>query len=148
MIEVTKSTQKKYEKNKIKSKKKSSFVNRNNNTFQTELEKNIYDKIDGSIDELLDDLKDQERRFLHNQTYSESIKYKSLIKKILQTVLENGIKTQTLKRNRKDRADFTILKMIDDKLLDISRAITTSNKAFDLLKSIEEIRGLIFDLIY
>jgi len=42
--------------------------------------------------------------------------------------------------------DFAIVEEIDSKLLALSEAVTRNNKAFDLLKTVEEIRGLLLDL--
>ena len=148
-MEITPTNQRKDNKtkSKIKNKKKSSAV-KEKTGFAAELNKNITIEIDGTIDELLNDLSNQEKNFLSEQSLYELTLYKKLIKTILDKVLEEGFTTKTLRRTRKDRANFTVIQDINTKLLEITNAITRQNKAFNLLKSIDEIRGLIFDLIY
>jgi uncharacterized protein YaaR (DUF327 family) len=76
-------------------------------------------------------------------------RYRSIVEKILKKILNEGFETQKLKRLRKDKADFIIVKKINDKLFELAREITSrNNKAFNLLRTIEEIRGLVFDLLY
>jgi len=147
MIEISRTVARQEEKKKIKGKKKSRSLS-GSNPFSTELQRNIEFEFNGTIDELVNDLRDQEKRFLRDQTFQEMIKYKSLVKKILKSIIENGYQTRTIKRSRKDRADFTVISEIDERLEKISAAITKSSTAFNLLKTVEEIRGLIFDLVY
>ena len=94
----------------------------------------------------MDDLRDQEKRFLEQQNLYEMGCYKALVQKILKLLLEEGTETRTLKRSRRDRADFTVVDIINDRLLEMSKAITTGNRAFQFMKTIEEIRGLLLDL--
>jgi uncharacterized protein YaaR (DUF327 family) len=98
---------------------------------------------------LMEDLKEQEKNFLERQTTYELNKYKSIVQKILKTILTDGFKSKKLKRSRRDRADFIIVQDINKRLLEISKHITdNTNKAFNLLKKIDEIRGLILDLLH
>jgi uncharacterized protein YaaR (DUF327 family) len=136
------------EKLKIKAKKRSRVHHGTSGGFVQTLESSINFEFQGSIDELMNDLKDQERKFLDSQTQYELQRYKSLVQKILKTILDEGYKTGTIKRQRRDRADFTIVEKINTRLLEMSAAVTRHNKAFDLLKTIEEIRGLLLDLEY
>ncbi len=146
MIEKTSSDLKKEEKLKIKSRRSSPSASQGKESFRTSLDDAIKFHFDGTFDELLDDLKDQEKRFLESQTIYELNRYKAVVKKILSMILDDGMETKTLKRYRKDRSDFTIVDKINEKLMEISEAVIRNNKAFNLLKTIEEIRGLILDL--
>ncbi|MCP4133130.1 MAG: YaaR family protein [bacterium] len=148
MIEITQANIKREENKRVKNKKKASAVGRKQETFAAELDSTVKFAVDGTIEELLTDLRDQERRFLDTQSFYEMNKYKAIVQKILRLALDEGSETKTLPRRRRDRADFTILEIINSKLLDISSAITKSNKAFNLMKTIEEIRGLVFDLVH
>lgn len=148
MIEITHTTPKKEEKGKIRSSKHAPSVRKSGHSFSSELEMKLGESVEGNLEEMLGDLTEREKRFLQQQTYEELLRYKTLIKKILKTIQEMAFETKSFKRRRRDRADFTVIQKIDEKLLEITRSITDSNKAFNLLKSIEEIRGLIFDLIY
>jgi uncharacterized protein YaaR (DUF327 family) len=146
-MEIVPANQRKEEKTKIKGKKRSSEV-RDKTIFASELQQTIVHEFQGSLDELMTDLKDQEKRFLESQNIEEMYNYKALVQKVLKMILQEGYKTKTLMRSRKDRANFTIISEINRKLEEISFAITRTNKAFDLMKTIDEIRGLLFDLVY
>jgi uncharacterized protein YaaR (DUF327 family) len=149
MIEITQATKRKEEKNKIKGKKGgSSSISHSEKSFQSELEIKIAENLTGTIEEMLNDLRDHEQKFLDSQTLQEMIHYKTVVKKILSIIVSESLQIKSFKRSSKDRADFTIIQKIDEKLLEISNAITRSNKAFNLLKTVEEIRGLICDLVY
>ncbi|MDY6969681.1 MAG: DUF327 family protein [Spirochaetota bacterium] len=148
MIKITPTTTK-GDNTRIKSKKKTKSVNKEAATFETTLEETISFKIHGSIQELLEDLSVQEKRFLDSQSRYDLEKYKAMVQKILKTILDDGFKTDVLKRLRNDKADFLIIKEINQKMFEISSSITReTNKAFNLLKTIEEIKGLILDLLY
>ncbi|MBN2039218.1 MAG: DUF327 family protein [Spirochaetes bacterium] len=148
MIIVNSTNAKKEENSKVKSGSKTGHV-KSKDSFGRVLSEKISFEFAGAIDELLNDLKEEEKSFLEKQTYYHLSRYKSIVEKILKIIVDKGFETQKLKRLRKDRADFVIVDKINSKLLDISREITgRGNKAFNLLKAIEEIRGMVFDLLY
>ena len=147
MIEKTSSDLKKDEKLKVKGRKKSAGVQKGRESFHTALGGAIKFEFEGTIEELLTELRDQERRFLDTQSQYDLQRYKAVVQKILKSILEEGFATATLKRHRRDRSDFLVVKRIDSKLMEITDAITRRNKAFDLLKKIEEIRGMLLDLL-
>lgn len=146
MIEKTAPSSQKEEKLKIKSKKKASRVGAGRESFSAALDATLAFDFQGGIEELMNELKEQERRFLDAQTLYELSRYKALVQKILKLLLDEGFKTETLRRHRKDRADFIIVQEINTRLLDMTNAITRNNPAFNLLKTVEEIRGLLLDL--
>lgn len=148
MIEITGARTPKDEKDKITKKGKLSSVKHGGKTFSSELQKTMAFDISGSIDELMEDLKDQEKRFLDTQSEYELLRYKALVQKIIKQILAEGLQEKTLKRNKKNWGDYVIIEKINTRLLDLTDAITRQNKAFNLLKTIEEIRGLILDLVY
>lgn len=149
MIELTPTTPNKEEKKKIKSKKRTHSIKPEEKSFGISLQKRIHFEFRGTVEELMEDLKDQEKKFLDRQTMYELNRYKSIVQKILKTILSDGFKTEKLKRVRRDRADFIIVQDINKRLLEISKNITEkTNKAFNLLKEIDEIRGLILDLLH
>jgi uncharacterized protein YaaR (DUF327 family) len=148
MIEITGARTRKDEKEKITKKGKLPSVKRGSKTFSSELQKTMALELEGSIEELLENLKDQEKRFLETQSEYEMNRYKALIQKIIKSILDEGLREKTLKRKKKNWGDFVIIEKINTKILDLTSAITKQNKAFNLLKTIEEIRGLILDLVY
>jgi uncharacterized protein YaaR (DUF327 family) len=148
LINVTPASVKKEDNSKVKSKIKSHNA-KINESFNTVLTDRVSFEFQGSIDELFNDLQEEEKNFLANQTLYFLNRYRSIVEKVLKKILNEGFETQKLKRLRKDKADFIIIKKINDKLFEIAREITgKNNKAFNLLKTIEEIRGLVFDLLY
>ncbi|MCL2154763.1 MAG: YaaR family protein [Leptospirales bacterium] len=152
MIEIPK-TDTRQTREGIKTKVKSSSRGAKISTFSTELENRITHEFHGSIEELMTDLKDQEKRFLDAQSLYELEIYKSLVKKILKMIIDNGFKTRkldlTYRENQKGRGpEKIVLDKIDENLIKLSQMITRSNEAFNLMKTIEEIRGLILDLTH
>jgi uncharacterized protein YaaR (DUF327 family) len=148
MIEITHTRTRKDEQEKITKKGKLGAVKRGGKTFNAELSKTLAYEFHGTIEELLDELKDQEKRFLQNQSESELERYKALLQTIIKSLLDDGLREKTLKRKKKNWGDFVIIEKINARLLDMTEAITRGNRAFNLLKTMEEIRGLVLDLVY
>ena len=148
MIEITQTRGRKDEHEKITKKGKLSTVKRGGRAFSSELSRTLAQEFEGSIEELLQDLKDQEKRFVDQQTEYELNRYKALLQKIIKSILSEGLREKVLKRKKKNWGDMVVIEKIDAKLLEITGAITRQNKAFNLLKTMEEIRGLILDLMY
>lgn len=147
MIEKTSTDLKKDEKLRIKSKKRSGLTSSGTSkTFDASLQNALHFEFHDTIEGLMSDLSEQEKRFLDRQTPYELNRYKALVKEILKTILEGSLRVTPLKRQRRDRADFAIIEEINSKLLAMSEAVTRNNRAFDLLKTVEEIRGLLLDL--
>jgi len=147
MIEIYSTSTKKEEKTRIKGKKKTAGTVRRDETFSTSLESSIRFRIEGSLDELMDDLKDQEHRFLEKQNLFELSKYKAIVQHILKMALDDGFRTTVLKRARADRSDYLVVQKINERIDEIQSKITGA-AAFNLLKEIEEIRGLLLDLTH
>lgn len=106
-------------------------------------------EISSNIEDALADLKDQEKRFLDAQSFYELQKYRKLVQSILKLIMSEGFEVETIKRPRKEnKANILLVNCINEKILLLTKAVTEHNKAFDLLKTIEEIRGLLLDLVY
>lgn len=147
MIEINPTSGRKNDKTRIKNRKGASIIDKSEKTFSTSLSQAITENISGTMDELMEELLEREKDFLDQQSLYELNKYKQLVKKILRLITEKGFTIKTFKPIRKHGLEMRIINDIDARLLEIKQAITTSNKAFDLMKSIEEIRGLILDLV-
>ena len=149
MIEKTQITSKKDERSKIKHKRKTAPVSKKGNNFVSSLKKTISFEFEGTVEELMEELKDQEKQFLDKQTSYELNRYRSLIQKILKTILDEGFKTRSIRSFRRGKGTQVIVNDINNRLLDVSNYITGgSNKAFNLLRKVEEIRGLLLDLLF
>ena len=152
MIEIPKTNTRPQTREGIKTKARSSSGGAKISTFSAELENRISIEFTGTIEELMTDLKDQEKKFLDAQSMYELEAYKGLVKKILKMILDSGFKTRKLKLTYREastkHAEKIVLDKIDENIIKLSQMITKSNEAFNLMKTIEEIRGLILDLIY
>ncbi len=152
MIEIPRADSRQQAREGVKARTKASSGGSKISAFSTELEDRIIHEFNGTIEELMTDLQDQEKKFLDAQSQYELEKYKALIKKILKMILENSFSSRKLelssRERRMGRAEKTVVDRIDENLLKLSQMITRSSDAFSLLKTIEEIRGLIFDLLY
>jgi len=152
MIEIPRADSRQQAREGVKARTRASSGGSKISKFTTELETRISLEFSGSIEELMTDLQDQEKRFLDSQSLYELEKYKALIKKILKMILENGFESRKLdltsREKRMGRAEKTVIDKIDENLIKLAQMITQKSDAFSLLKTIEEIRGLIFDLVY
>jgi len=146
MIEIVKADRGRDEKARRKTAPKSGMLSSRPSAFASELASSISFDFEGPVEQLMADLKEQEREFLDKQSHYELEKYKALVKKILKIIIDEGLQTTSLKKKRRDMADYTIVNEINAKLTDMTAAVIKSNRAFNLLKTIEEIRGLILDL--
>ncbi|MCL1833087.1 MAG: YaaR family protein [Leptospirales bacterium] len=151
-MEIPRTDSKRQPREGVKTKIKSSSGGSKISTFSSELSNRITYEFNGTIEELMTDLKEQEKRFLDAQSLYELERYKALVKKILKMILDDGFKSRTLdlsmREQRRGRAEMTVLDKIDENLIKLSQMITRSNEAFNLMKTIDEIRGLILDLVY
>jgi len=152
MIEIPKIDTRQQTRERIKTKVKGYSGGANVSTFAAELESRISLEFHGTIEDLMSDLKEQEKRFLDAQSKYEFEVYRGLVKKILKMILEKGFKTRQLKlthraANSRGGAAAEVLDKIDENLIKLSQMITKSNDAFNLMKTFEEIRGLLLDLI-
>ena len=146
MIEIVHAGSSREDRPKIKSGKKPFGVSGSPKSFETELATAVGNDVQGDLDQLLSDLTEQEKRFLDLQSEYELIKYKTLVGKILKLALEENVQIRTLK-GRRDQYPVVIIESVNSKLNEITNAIIRNNQAFDLLKAIDEIHGLIVDLI-
>jgi len=146
MIEIVHTGSNRDDRHKIKSGKKPFSLSGTPKSFETELATAIGNDVQGDLDQLLSDLTEQEKRFLDFQNEYELIKYKTLVGKILKLALEENVQTKTL-RARRDLYPVVVVESVNSKLNELTNAIIRNNQAFDLLKAIDEIHGLIVDLI-
>ena len=152
MIEIPRTGLKQQSRADRKPAKRGGIGSTSSSKFSAELDNRITSDIRVDVDELIGDLLEQEKRFLDLQSIYELEKYKLLVRDILKMILDKGFQTQKLelssREKRLGRAEKTIVKQIDEGLIKLSAMITRSSDAFELMKQIEEIRGLIFDLVY
>ena len=118
-------------------------------TFESALQDVAASESDNSVDALMNDLREQERRFIDLQNLVELMKYKQLLQKVLKMIMTDSFQCATVPRRRRDRADFLIVKTINEKVDALAKTLASpGNKAFALMGTIEEIRGLLLDLMH
>jgi len=116
--------------------------------FKTQLESVLSHEYEGSIDVLMDELREQERRFIDMPNLYEMSRYRSLVQKILKEISNESFHIKELNaKSRHSEKIYTVVETVNDKLLELSEAITKGSPAFALMKTMEEIRGLILDLL-
>ena len=119
-------------------------------TFDTVVQETVETESNQAIDSLMNDLREQERRFVDLQTQVELEKYKKLLQRVLKMLSDGNYQSEKLRRPRRgniQREPYLIIKKINEKVDDLARALVSrDNKAFALMRTLEEIRGLILDL--
>ncbi|HOM88645.1 MAG TPA: DUF327 family protein [Spirochaetota bacterium] len=144
MIEIVPPNQKKNEQKLVKQKKGSKTAGASS-SFRTTFEQTIEFSLPETMEELLNNLKDQEKNFLSDPSMYNMQRYKALIQKIVKILVSEEYTVNVLQRKRRDRADFIVIQKIENKLEAITNAYI-KNEAFNFLKTFDEIRGLILDL--
>jgi uncharacterized protein YaaR (DUF327 family) len=116
-------------------------------SFDSILSDAVSTETDLAVDSLMNDLSEQERRFLDYQSEYELNRYKLLLQKILKTLVSDSYQTKIIDRRSRNRADYLIINQINEKIDSLAKILVSpDNKAFSLMKTMEEIRGLIYDL--
>ena len=141
-------------KKKIKNKKdkKITFVSILNSEIETTENvsgvSEIYDIED--IESVLDKVFETGEKLKQNQSLENIKNYKKIVKKFLEYIIKNTFKVEekTSGVNILKRKKFTLVKIIDKKLESLATdVLSRQKKQFDILQKIDEINGLIVDLI-
>jgi len=101
---------------------------------------------DDSIDRMVQDVDAQAKRLLNNPTMGELAAYRETIKKFMKAVADKlgKLEKRTDRRNR----TLVIIRSLDEKLEELTKAILDDQeKGIDLLARLNEIRGLLLDLL-
>lgn len=118
-------------------------------TFDELIDELIPQKKEPELNQLWKELPIIEKKLIENPTEESLEEYKQLIKKIAQILLEKNVKIETLKRRTQTGKEIILsyVKVIDDKLHKMMLAIQSKrNTAFEILRNLKEIRGLLLDL--
>jgi hypothetical protein len=141
-------------KKKIKNKKdkKITFVSILNSEIETTENvsgvSEIYDIED--IESVLDKVFETGEKLKQNQSLENIKNYKKIVKQFLEYIIKNTFKVEekTSGVNILKRKKFTLVKIIDKKLESLATdVLSRQKKQFDILQKIDEINGLIVDLI-
>ncbi len=94
-------------------------------------------------------LPDVEKKLIQNPNEENLEEYKNIVKNIAKQLLEKNIKTIQIKKRSSSGKEIilTYTKIIDEKLHKMMLAIQSKrNTAFEILRNLKEIRGILIDL--
>ena len=121
-----------------------------NQTFFDILESIVPSTEEGTreLNELWKDLPDIEKALIANPNHKNLREYKEHIKQIAKLILKKNHKViQAPTRGRNDTKDIRYVKIVDEKLDILANTMfSPTNSAFNILKQLDEIRGLLIDL--
>lgn len=122
----------------------------NENSFLTILESIVptTNENTAELNQLWRELPEKEKIFINSPSLHNLEEYKTIVKKIIQQIILKNTKLITARRKGEaDQKILTTVKIIDENIhLLATTMINKNNSAFALLKQIEQIRGLLFDL--
>jgi len=99
----------------------------------------------------MDQIHDLGQKLMKQQTLEHVKAYKAAIKALMQHFIQYGLETNELISNRNvmNQKKYTIISVIDEKLERLVSGILQSQvKQMDMLAKLEEIQGLLIDLIH
>jgi uncharacterized protein YaaR (DUF327 family) len=133
-----------------KDKKKIKNENQKNiKTFDELIEEIIPQNKEPELNQLWKELPIIEKKLIENPTEEHLEQYKKLVKNIAELQLKKNMKIETLKRKTTSGKEIILsyVKIIDEKLHKMMLAIQSKkNTAFEILRNLKEIRGLLLDL--
>ena len=127
-------------------------VNTLDSKFMEELKKASFKEEDDkrkTLDEILQNLDEQGRKFQDKPTMEELLKYKALVRKFLDRTVRQSLKIHDHKGTRKVTGQklYKQIEIIDQKLSDLTLCIIQKEgKNINLMSKLDEIRGLLIDL--
>ena len=120
-----------------------------NEDLNLEIE-NAYIESSDNIEDVLDKVFETGEKLKNNQSLENIKIYKNTVKQFLEYIVKNTLKIEekTSGINILKRKKFILIKVIDKKLESLAvDVLNRQAKQLDILKKIEEINGLIVDLI-
>jgi uncharacterized protein YaaR (DUF327 family) len=102
-----------------------------------------------TLNELIGQLPDVEKDLIEKRSDSALLKYKELIRSIVNMTLKLNTEVKTIVRNKKngDKVYQSYVNIIDQRLYDLTTKLTSpASTAFQILKQMEEIRGILLDM--
>lgn len=151
-MQVKLTTDTDYRKRLIEKKKASSVstVTRDKSPFLEILEEILPSTESDSHDlnQLWAGLPDAEKDLIQNQSPRNLTAYRSLVKEIAARTIEMNVRINKVrKKGRRDDFELTTVHIIDDRLHKMAMVMQSpNNSAFSILKTLDEIRGLLLDL--
>ncbi len=121
-----------------------------NSTFEAQLGTFLHQKQPYSLEELLQEYDTLSRRFLDSKGLEEFRNFRDLVYRILDSILEQGFQLKFINSTspRTSQVQRHEVVVIRTKMAELSANFLQRNKeAMGLLKSVEEIRGLLINFL-
>ncbi|MDR1893305.1 MAG: YaaR family protein [Spirochaetales bacterium] len=105
------------------------------------------------LEELLDELHQRGEKLSQSPTMTEVIDYKRAVRNFVRHVMEHGFGLETREGVKfsdplKPQKQYTIVKIVDEKLEKLAaRILRNQESRLDILAAVNEIQGLLVDLI-
>jgi len=99
--------------------------------------------------QMLDKVEKQGKKLAEKQTVANLLEYKKMVKEFVNEAVDHGLKLEKqggFRRGGKSKI-FKIIKKIDEKLLEITdEIISTEKKGIDILSSVGEVQGMLVNI--
>jgi len=127
-----------------------SSVSHEGNSFQDILTQVLpaTNETTADLHSLWSDLPAKEKLLIEDPSAENLAAYKQLVKDIAHSILKNNMKVAKIKRRVKGNdVELNVLEVIDKRLHQMMMALQSkSNTGFQILRNLDEIRGLLMDL--
>ncbi|MCB1309625.1 MAG: DUF327 family protein [Leptospiraceae bacterium] len=136
---------------KARTENRSGSATESRSPFQSLLEEVLPPDDNEAVDlhRLWEKLPDAERDFLANPTDAHLETYREVVKNIAAITLRRNTRVQKVKRRNRngEMVELSVLEIIDERLQKMAHLMQSpGNSAFQLLKTVEEIRGILLDV--
>ncbi|MFO7849660.1 MAG: DUF327 family protein [Spirochaetia bacterium] len=116
------------------------------------VERSLPHNVEGDIEDLVDNVHVMGETLKEKPTYENIRTYKEAVRKFLTYVVNQTLEVETREGARfnpmKKQRKYTLVKIIDEKLEHLASGIMQNqNVQLDILKRVEEINGLVVDLL-
>jgi uncharacterized protein YaaR (DUF327 family) len=101
------------------------------------------------LHELWDRLPGAERNLLDHPSERNLVEYRELVRSIANATLKKNIKVVKMDRRSRngEKMELRVIRILDERLQQMVRMMQSSrNSAFQMMKTMGEIRGLLFDM--
>lgn len=119
------------------------------NTFQSLIEEVLPEHKEPELHQLWLELPEVEKQLIRSPNEEILEQYKKIVQRIAKLLIEKNLKLETLKRRTATGKEILLsyVKIIDIKLHRMMLALQSKqNTAFEILRNLKEIRGLLLDL--
>lgn len=107
------------------------------------------DETTSELNQLWQILPDMEKKLLESPITENLMEYRELVKKIASVTLKQNFRIKKIKRKLKnsETIELSVIEVLNEKLQQMTRVMQSpDNSAFFLLKTLEDIRGLLLDI--